>query len=77
MDEISAIARVHVQPGDTLVLHTEAMLSAASLERLGQSLKKHFPTVPILILDGGTRLSVISDGAGDCHQREGSSDGAR
>ena len=66
-DDIEAqVQRLQFQPGDTLVVSTEKMLSMAQREAITASLKQALsavvpaPGVPVIVMDGGLRVSLIS-----------------
>ena len=60
------VQRLQVQPGDTLVVSTEKMLTLAQRESIIASLKRALaavvppPGVPVIVMDGGLVVSLIS-----------------
>ncbi|MYM37249.1 hypothetical protein GTP38_23260 [Duganella sp. FT94W] len=59
-DDLKAqVARLHLRPGDTLVISTERVLNREQRDRMREVLGTVLHGVPVLVADGGVRLSVI------------------
>lgn len=54
------IRRVRIQPGDVIVLRTDAHITAAVGERIVTDLKDIFPGHKVIILPEGNRLQIVS-----------------
>lgn len=57
------LARVHLEPGDVLVLHVESDLAIGVHRYWEAKLKALWPGHELLILTQGMRLGVMSTGA--------------
>jgi len=60
LPEVSAVRRLHLGPGDKLVVTCPHPLSVVSAARLKSRLIEVFgPNLPFLILDGGMDVEVV------------------
>jgi hypothetical protein len=61
LPEVSEVKRLHLGPGDRLVVTCPAPLSAYELDRLRARLREVFgPDLPVMVLDGGKDVTVVA-----------------
>jgi hypothetical protein len=58
------IAKLRLEPGDTLVITTNRFLTMEQRKQITATLVSALPGMKALVLDGGLQLSVISQQAG-------------
>ncbi|WP_412063981.1 hypothetical protein [Rhizobium sp. SYY.PMSO] len=58
--DIEDVRRIEFRPGDRLVLRVKGRLSAEMFERIKRILEAFAPGVPVLVLDDGMSLDVLS-----------------
>lgn len=64
LSEIPEVERLHLEPGDHLVLTFPYRLDMAEAAHILERLRSSLPGVPVMILDDGAKFSVVSpDGA--------------
>lgn len=62
LPEAGEVRRLHLGPGDHLVITYPMRISQASADRLRDKLRAWFgPDVPIHILDSGAELTVVAE----------------
>jgi hypothetical protein len=59
--QIEDIRRIEIKPGDKLVLRVDAPISDEMATRLRKHLEGFAPGVPVLILDSGMSLDILSE----------------
>ena len=60
---IEDVKRLHLNPGDTLVLHLAGDPTAESIEGLAERLRREFPDNRVLVLTEGAKVEVLEAGA--------------
>jgi hypothetical protein len=67
--EITGIERVNLQPGDRLIVRYERFLTAQEAAAVLVRVQKWSGgAVPVLILDGGASLEVLTDSGDDVQE---------
>jgi len=62
MDDLEyRLRKYKCEDGDVIVLETDRMLSEAAADRLQASMERVLPRARLLLLDGGTKISVLTD----------------
>lgn len=61
-EEIADVQRLRLEPGDTLVLLSDLRLSTGHKARIQLEMSLLFPENRVLVLDSGTRLTVLGAG---------------
>jgi hypothetical protein len=67
LPEITAVERLEIRDGDTLVIHLDrAMISVAEARDIERKVREITgrPALPVLILPAGSQVEVLSDQAG-------------
>lgn len=62
---LASLRRIHLQPGDVLVLETPQRTPDAGRARLAELMKQAFPEHTCIIADGGMKVSVFRVGVED------------
>ena len=57
---VESVARLQLQPGDTVVLRSARPLTSEQRQHLLAVLTHHFPHNKGMVLDGGLSLEVVS-----------------
>lgn len=61
--EIEDIRRIEFKPGDKLVLRIKGHVSFETADKMREQFAKFAPGVPVLILEDGASLDVLSEAA--------------
>lgn len=62
-DSGSEITRLHLDPGDTLIVSLKERITAEQSRLLAGQVKEHFPDNEVVVLHGGMTLSVAKASA--------------
>jgi hypothetical protein len=56
------LAVATLKPGDRLVISCDRFLSQTASNEIGKLVSQWAPGIPVLVMDGGMKLGVISNG---------------
>ena len=58
------IRRIQINPGDRLVVRYAGYLTIEAFEQIAAGFEKFAPGTPVLVLEGGATVDVVSSGEG-------------
>ncbi len=64
--DVPKLATLTIQPGDTLIMKVNTLLSEAARQRLRDEFTKHLPGVKVVLLDRDVDIVGVKKGEAPC-----------